>query len=61
MEKSHLDVGEDFTGVNADVHPSLSTKLEQNKLLMVIFDENLSKASLHHVLWGLVPHMSKLC
>lgn len=51
MEKSHRDEGGDFAGMSANVHLSLPSKLEQNKPLMVTFAEDLSKASLHHVLW----------
>lgn len=46
MERSHLDEGEDFAGVTANVHLCLPTKLEQNKPLTVTSAEDLSKASL---------------
>jgi len=52
MEKSYLDEGGDFAGVSANVHLSLSTKLEKNKPLMATIDEDLSKASSYHALWG---------
>lgn len=52
MEKSHLDKGGDFADVSANVHPSLPTRLEQNKPLTVTFAEDHSKASLYHALWG---------
>ena len=46
------DEGGDFEGMSANGHLPLPTKLEQNKPLMVTFAEDLSKASLHHALWG---------